>query len=66
MLVRITNEKSELLAVTRRITTVETDGWQRQTIDFSRSPDGLRRLHVKSAPSLIPTFYLDDVVLKRN
>ena len=66
MLVRITNEKSELLAVTRRITTVETDGWQRQTIDFSRSPDGLRRLHVRTDPSLLTTFYLDDVVLKRN
>jgi uncharacterized protein YkwD len=68
MLVRITNEKGEQLAVLRRYTAAETDGWQSQTIDFSRFAGRTVYVgfHARTDPSLLTTFYVDDVVLKRN
>ncbi len=68
MLVRITNEKGEQLDVLRRYTAADTDGWERQTIEFSRFAGRTVYVsfHVRTDQSLLTTFYLDDVVLERN
>jgi hypothetical protein len=68
MRVWITNEKGQKLAVLRRYTAAETNGWERQTIGLSRFAGrtvyvGFR---VRTDPSLLTTFYLDHVRLKRN
>ncbi len=67
MRVRITNEKGEQLAVLRRYTAAQTDGWQRQTIDFSRFAGRTVYVsfRVRTDPTLLTTFYLDNVVLDR-
>jgi uncharacterized protein YkwD len=68
MRVRITNEKGERVAVLRRYASGETEGWQRQKIDLSRFAG--RTVYVSfragTDPSLLTTFYLDNVVLKRD
>ena len=68
MLVRITNQKGELLALLRQYTASETEGWEGQTIDLSRFAG--RTVYVgfraRTDQSLLTTFYLDHVGLTKN
>ena len=68
MRVRITNEKGERVAVLRRYADDETDGWQLQTIDLSRFAGRTVYVdfRVRTDSNLLTTFYLDNVVLKRD
>jgi len=65
--VRIINEKGERIAVLRRYEDDETDEWQHHTIDLSRFAGRTVYLgfRVKTDSTLLTTFYLDNVSLKR-
>jgi hypothetical protein len=67
MLVMVTNKDNEKLAVLKRYTAVDSDGWKREKLDLSRFAGrtvyvGFR---VRTGPTLLTTFYLDNVVLER-
>lgn len=67
MLVLVTNKDNEKLAVLRRYTAADSDGWKREKLDLSRFAGrtvyvGLR---VRTDPTLLTTFRLDNVVLER-
>jgi uncharacterized protein YkwD len=68
MRLRITDKKGEVLAVLRRYTARDTDGWRRQAIDLSRFADQTVYVNfrVRTDRTLLTTFYVDDVVLKRD
>ncbi len=67
MRVRITNEKGERLAVLRSYPGDDTDGWRHHTVDLSRFAGRTVYVsfRVKTDPTLLTTFYLDNVALKR-
>jgi hypothetical protein len=67
LLVWITDKKGEKLAVLKRYTDADKGGWKRQKVDLSRFAGrtvyvGFR---VRTDPTLLTTFYLDNVVLER-
>ena len=67
MVVRVTNEKGERLAVLRRHIGADTEGWRRQTIDLRRF--GGRSVfvgfHAVTDERRHTTFYVDDVAIEK-
>jgi uncharacterized protein YkwD len=68
LLVWVTDKTGEKLAVLERYTDEDRGGWQRENVDLSRFAGKTVYVgfHARTDPSLLTTFYLDDVVLKRN
>lgn len=67
MLVLVTNKDNEKLVVLKRYTAADSDGWDHEKLDLSRFAGrtvyvGFR---VRTGPTLLTTFHLDNVVLER-
>ncbi|MGH3148068.1 MAG: CAP domain-containing protein, partial [Rubrobacter sp.] len=67
LLVRITDDEGNKLAVLRRYTDSDEGRWQRENVDLSRFEGETVKVgfRVRTDPNLLTTFYLDEVVLKR-
>ncbi len=66
LLVRLTDRDGEQLAVLERYTDEDAGGWRREKVDLSRFAGRTVYLsfYVETDPTLLTTFYLDDVVLR--
>ncbi len=66
LVVRLTDEDGKRIAVLKRYTDEDAGDWRRERVDLSRFAGRIVYLsfHVQTDPTLLTTFYLDNLVLR--